>query len=153
MRLQLQNIASSKSGASLHKYRGSLGTIATIVREEGASAPFKVVASQAKRWKQQWKVGVVSCLQSVAFLHPDILQATALASATCIIHSCHTRLVRHGQNPRWNYEQSESTLEPYIHAGHRARHPPPIPLHRPEAGPLPARAGLFLGQALWAPSP
>ena len=74
----------------------------------------------------------------------------ALASVTCIIHSSHARLWRHGQNPRCNYEQSESTFQEDLHAGHCARDPSPIPLHRPEAGPLPARARLFLGQALWA---
>lgn len=42
VRLQLQNIASSTTGRDLHKYRGSIQTIATIVREEGATAPFKV---------------------------------------------------------------------------------------------------------------
>lgn len=41
VRLQLQNIVSSTTGRDLHKYRGSIQTIATIVREEGATAPFK----------------------------------------------------------------------------------------------------------------
>ena len=45
VRLQLQNIAGSKTGLDLHKYRGSIGTIRTIIREEGATAPFKASAS------------------------------------------------------------------------------------------------------------
>ena len=42
MRLQLQNVAASRSGVALHKYRGSLQTIATLLREEGLTSPFKV---------------------------------------------------------------------------------------------------------------
>ena len=39
VRLQLQNISGP---GVVHKYKGPLGTLATILREEGVSAPFKV---------------------------------------------------------------------------------------------------------------
>ena len=39
VRLQLQNIAGP---GVIHKYKGPLGTIKTIVAEEGVFAPFKV---------------------------------------------------------------------------------------------------------------
>lgn len=41
VRLQLQNVAASNTGLYLRKYRGSMQTIETIIREEGATAPFK----------------------------------------------------------------------------------------------------------------
>ncbi|KAK9785262.1 hypothetical protein WJX73_005333 [Symbiochloris irregularis] len=40
VRLQLQNIAGGGPGG-ITKYRGPFGTLSTIIREEGASAPFK----------------------------------------------------------------------------------------------------------------
>ena len=45
VRLQLQNI--SGPGVA-HKYKGPLGTIATIVREEGLTAPWKVSSVHAR---------------------------------------------------------------------------------------------------------
>ena len=42
VRLQLQNIANKHAGMPMHQYRGSIGTIRTIIREEGRAAPFKV---------------------------------------------------------------------------------------------------------------
>ena len=44
VRLQLQNIANTHAGMHMHKYRGSVGTIKTIIREEGAAAPFKALS-------------------------------------------------------------------------------------------------------------
>lgn len=39
---------------------------------------------------------------------------------------------------------SDAGMNAHFLAGHRARHSPPVPVHRPQAWPFPARARLFL---------